>query len=53
VAPVKEEKVEVKADKVNAAPYSSGKVASALTSTVMPVETVHQPAILVRHCGWS
>ncbi len=48
VAPEKKQKVEEKADKFNAAPYTAGKVAASFTSTAMDRNTVHQPAILVR-----
>jgi len=41
----KEEKNE-KADKFNAAHYSSGKVAASFTSTAMTRETVHEAAII-------
>ena len=41
----KEQKVE-KADKFNAAPYSTGKVAASFTSTAMNRETVHEAAII-------
>jgi len=41
---VKEE--EVSADKFNAAPYSTGKVAASFTSTAWVRETKHEPAIL-------
>ncbi len=44
----KEEKKDEMPDKFNAAPYSTGRVASSLTSTTMPTETVHQAAVLVR-----
>ena len=40
-----EQKVE-KADKFNAAPYSTGKVAASFTSTAMNRETVHEAAII-------
>ena len=42
----KKEKVEEKADKFNAAPYSTGKVAASFTSTAMTRETVHKAAII-------
>ncbi|XP_008556487.1 RING-type E3 ubiquitin-protein ligase PPIL2 [Microplitis demolitor] len=42
----KEESIKVKADKFNAAHYSTGAVAASFTSTVMPRETVHQAAII-------
>lgn len=35
-----------KADKFNAAHYSTGKVAAGLTSTVMPTELILEPAII-------
>jgi len=44
-----EEKIEQKnekADKFNAAPYSTGKVAASFTSTAMNRETVHEAAII-------
>ena len=44
-----EEKIEEKnekADKFNAAPYSTGKVAASFTSTAMNRETVHEAAII-------
>ena len=41
----KEEKNE-KADKFNAAHYSSGKVAASFTSTAMTRETIHEAAII-------
>ena len=37
---------EEKADKFNAAPYSTGKVAASFTSTAMNRETVHEAAII-------
>ena len=40
-----EQKVE-KADKFNAAPYSTGKVAASFTSTAMNRETIHEAAII-------
>ena len=40
-----EQKVE-KADKFNAAHYSTGKVAASFTSTAMNRETVHEAAII-------
>lgn len=35
-----------KADKFNAAHYSTGKVAAAFTSTAMVPELIHEPAVL-------
>ncbi len=46
-APEKQdEQKAAKADKFNAAPYSTGRVAASLTSTAMPTETVHEAAVL-------
>ncbi|XP_037271675.2 RING-type E3 ubiquitin-protein ligase PPIL2 [Rhipicephalus microplus] len=42
----KTEKVVKKADKFNAAHYSTGAVAASFTSTVMEVATAHEPAVL-------
>ena len=42
----KQEKKEEKADKFNAAPYSTGKVAASFTSTAMNRETIHEAAII-------
>lgn len=36
----------VKADKFNAAHYSTGAVAAGFTSTIMPAETTHQAAVI-------
>ena len=37
---------EEKADKFNAAPYSTGKVAASFTSTAMTRVTIHEDAII-------
>ena len=42
----RQEKIAEKADKFNAAPYSTGKVAASFTSTAMNRETVHEAAII-------
>ncbi|XP_034192700.1 RING-type E3 ubiquitin-protein ligase PPIL2 [Osmia lignaria lignaria] len=42
----KEEVSKPKADKFNAAHYSTGAVAAGFTSTVMPTETTHQAAVI-------
>ncbi|KAL6256161.1 hypothetical protein P5V15_012278 [Pogonomyrmex californicus] len=47
--PMKNEKDETstqKADKFNAAHYSTGAVAAGFTSTIMPAETIHQSAVI-------
>jgi peptidyl-prolyl cis-trans isomerase-like protein 2 len=41
-----EDQSTAKADKFNAAPFSTGKVAASFTSTAWERETVHEPAIL-------
>ncbi|XP_014477637.1 PREDICTED: peptidyl-prolyl cis-trans isomerase-like 2 [Dinoponera quadriceps] len=41
-----EDTSEQKADKFNAAHYSTGAVAAGFTSTVMPAETIHQAAVI-------
>ncbi|CAB4062159.1 PPIL2 [Lepeophtheirus salmonis] len=46
VEPIRDIKKEPKADKVNSAYYSTGKVAASFTSTAMERETVSEPAIL-------
>lgn len=43
---IKEEKVVRRADKFNAAHFSTGAVAAASTSTVMLPQTTHEPAVL-------
>ena len=43
---VKKEQKNEKADKFNAAHYSSGKVAASFTSTAMTRETIHEAAII-------
>lgn len=45
-AETKSETVKPKADKFNAAHYSTGAVAAGFTSTVMPTETTHQAAVI-------
>ncbi|XP_003707279.1 RING-type E3 ubiquitin-protein ligase PPIL2 [Megachile rotundata] len=45
-AAVKKEVSKPKADKFNAAHYSTGAVAAGFTSTVMPTETTHQAAVI-------
>ena len=42
----RQETIVEKADKFNAAPYSTGKVAASFTSTAMHRETVHEAAII-------
>ncbi|XP_017879618.1 RING-type E3 ubiquitin-protein ligase PPIL2 [Ceratina calcarata] len=42
----KQEASKPKADKFNAAHYSTGAVAAGFTSTVMPTETTHQAAVI-------
>ncbi len=43
---INKKEVSAKADKINAANYSTGKVAASFTSTAMERETVHEAAIL-------
>ncbi|KZC06381.1 PREDICTED: peptidyl-prolyl cis-trans isomerase-like 2 [Dufourea novaeangliae] len=45
-AETKQEVTKPKADKFNAAHYSTGAVAAGFTSTVMPRETTHQAAVI-------